>query len=171
MALNPIFIIGYHPTDDGSGLKAYIKKYWHDHWGIDLTMTAYDDPARFALIPPMGAVPLLIGHSHGGAECVNIAKGLNRSCKVLLIDPVPFPNPQPNFPGFDLPFNVSAAWCTWRTTHDGKPITKDFSGPIKSASCPYTNIHYVPKPATEDAEHGERVWSADTGAQAKLMMQ
>ncbi len=181
----PIFITGlYSPVDasHGDDLNAYIKKYWHDRYGIDLAMTVYDrDDEINSLLPPTGTI-IIVAHSWGGDKAISIAKANpKRTFKLILIDPVPRVNAK-----FDLPDDVVWAWETYRTTRpDGHtPITLYISKPIVSGKWPWKNIIYVPpvqhgpdgKPITDPqvaqaGEHGSEVWSGTAAAAVKAAMQ
>ncbi len=177
-----LFISGYYATNDvtkGDSLNSYLKKYWHDKYGIDLLMSVYDRDAEIrSLIPPTGPV-VLVGHSFGFDKVVEVARSISpRTVKLVEIDGVPRANPQPNYAGFTLSDNVVWSWCIYRTTRsDGKtPISNYFSGPIRASKWPYKNVLYVPRFVADEnggqaAEHGQPCWDGTAAAAVKIAME
>ncbi len=177
-----IFVTGWYQTNDvskGDNLNAYLKKYWHDKYNIDLLMSVYDRDAEIrSLIPATGPV-VFVGHSFGFDKVVEVARSISpRPCKLVEIDGVPRANPQPNYAGFTLSDNVTWSWCIYRTTRsNGKdPITNYFSGPIKAAKWPFKNERYVPRYVApenggEAGEHGQAVWDGSAAAAVKIAVQ
>lgn len=170
-----IFITGlYSPLDPSKGdnLNAYIAKYWHDKYKLDVATSVYDREGEILKLVPQSGTVILVGHSWGGDECITIAKKISpRPVKLILIDAVPRLNKV-----FDLPDNVVWSIQIYRTTRsDGKtPITAYISAPIHSAKWPFKNQIYVPKPGagpdSQASEHGEKVWDGVAADAVKTAM-
>lgn len=164
--MTPILITGLYDSSDpthGQGLGDWIRQQWKQKYGQDIVTSVWDRDVM--AIIPAGPVPPLIGFSWGFSKALQVARQLwvaGRTVPLLVsIDGVPkhsligdLPDPLPNFKGFDLPDGVLKAACIWRGYNNQHGI---FSGPIRSAKCPFINQKYNPTPGqhSEAEEHGE----------------
>lgn len=167
--MTPILVTGDYGNDPtkGKGLGDWIKAQWKLHYGLDIITSVYDRDV-LSLIPSTGPVPTLIGFSWGFSKVVQVCYALLARGqivpRVISIDGVPrsslgsvghpLPDPRPAFIGFDLPSNVLSAYCIWRGYDNQRSL---YSGPIRSAKCPFLNQKYNPTPGqpNEASEHGE----------------
>lgn len=166
-----VIILGYGTTD---GLIRYVDNFWRPKIAparLMVTTWDHDVASEIAATYPTGDV-IIVGFSHGGWKAIEVAKGWAsptrgppRNVKrMVLVDPVPYPNPKPLYAGFDLSENIGYAVCFWRGYNNQHEL---FSGPIRSAKCDFVNWKFNPKPLPptqggEGGEHGEFMWRAET---------